>query len=227
MRLEPRTFGDGGGVSRRDHAVRAANESNAGAGGLSSIDAALRENEGASRGRKDRPVDNLFRTMDIQPNIELEERDQPHPGGTDWSGELGSQRSFSDPYHPMNDINSGYNDGQDFSEGEADEGLGGDRYDPLTSHFSPLSGSRSINNMDAAAYSTSRGIPVSHSNGYEASSPASVTRSPKDDYADRHSYDLHTPSRHEHTTIQVNPSRSLRYGGDVDPKDRPETITTT
>lgn len=47
MRTSPRTFGDGGGVSRRDHAVRTANEANAGAGGLSAIDAALSDNQSA------------------------------------------------------------------------------------------------------------------------------------------------------------------------------------
>lgn len=47
MRTSPRTFGDGGGVSRRDHAVRTANEANAGAGGLRAIDAALADNSSA------------------------------------------------------------------------------------------------------------------------------------------------------------------------------------
>lgn len=166
--MTPRAFGDGGGVSRRDHVIRTANEKNAEAGGLSDIDAVLRENEALKpKMGVERGVDRLFKVMDMQTDDEMQRRENMASGILDKTVSppkvLGpiepltrevTKRSASDPYHPM------HHTGDSFSSHEADEGLADDRYDPLTTHANSGNIMGSINNAEAAAYQTSMGIPV-------------------------------------------------------------------
>lgn len=88
MRTSPRTFGDGGGVSRRDHAVRTANEANAGAGGLRAIDAALSDNQSAmAKPRTGKSLkDRINSVLDsAAPAISHDEYDEMEDRGIDLS----------------------------------------------------------------------------------------------------------------------------------------------
>lgn len=196
MRREPRTFGDGGGVSRRDHAVRAANDANAGEGGLSAIDKMLAENSRAGVGKVDH-VGNLFRTMDTPSDLDWQSTRRETADNMGWVADegikLGLHRGVHDPYQASNDprVSTTHNnavedDGGDetpptYSAQEADGGLAGKRIDPFTNNFHY--GNQTRNNLEAAAYQTNQGIPVRFGS-WTAGQNISVTRSPGDDKTD-------------------------------------------
>lgn len=163
MRTGPRTFGDGGGVSRRDHAVRVANSANAGEGGLRAIDSVLEDVSRSRIGKVDH-LGNLFRTMDMQPDSVMDTRKDraeglakavaadPYPEGT---APLGINRPGSDPYSVVNDPNYYDQDTRWSSAGAPEVAMAGRDKSNVGFEAGGLGlqpGGWSHNNLDAAAY---------------------------------------------------------------------------